>query len=125
YPDALGVAFRETAARVLGVEPASILIGNGSDDVLTMITRAFVPEGGQIVAPTPSYLLYKTLAEIQGANFATIAYSPDWQLNLEQAPLDASLTFIANPNSPSGTMVAPATLRGWPGPLVLDEAYVD
>src|SRR5262249_58180105 len=68
YPDPLGTAFRKTAGRVLGVAPEGILIGNGSDDILTILTRAFVPEGGLVVSPTPSYLLYRTLAEIQGAH---------------------------------------------------------
>src|SRR5262245_39703455 len=67
YPDPTAKAFRESAGRVLGIDPESILAGNGSDDILTILTRAFVPEGGHIVALTPSYLLYKTLAEIQGA----------------------------------------------------------
>jgi histidinol-phosphate aminotransferase len=43
YPDPLGTAFRHTAGRVLGVDPDGILIGNGSDDILTIVTRAFVP----------------------------------------------------------------------------------
>ena len=54
YPDPLGVEFRQTAGRVLGVDPDGILIGNGSDDILTIVTRAFVPEGGLVVSPTPS-----------------------------------------------------------------------
>src|SRR6266516_2156123 len=80
YPDPTGTAFRQAAGRVLGVDPDSILIGNGSDDILTIVTRAFVPEGGLIVSPTPSYLLYHTLAEIQGARFQTVPYTADWQL---------------------------------------------
>ena len=59
YPEPLGDAFRQAAGRVLGVDPDGILIGNGSDDILTILTRAFVPEGGLIVSPTPSYLLYQ------------------------------------------------------------------
>src|SRR5205823_9424280 len=74
YPDPLGTDFRRTAAIVLGVEPDMILIGNGSDDILTILTRAYVPEGGLIVSPTPSYLLYRTVAEIQGARFETVPY---------------------------------------------------
>src|SRR5688572_25683462 len=58
YPDPLGSAFREAAAGVLRVGPDQILIGNGSDDVLTILTRALVPEGGLVSSPTPSYLLY-------------------------------------------------------------------
>src|SRR5262249_47016013 len=60
YPDPVGTRFRQTAGRLLGVDPDCILIGNGSDDVLTVLTRAFVPQGGLIVSPTPSYLLYHT-----------------------------------------------------------------
>src|SRR5437764_42369 len=46
YPEFLGTSFRETAGRVLGVDPEGVVIGNGSDDLLTVLTRAFVPEGG-------------------------------------------------------------------------------
>src|SRR4029077_10887489 len=52
YPDPVGTAFRQTAGRVLNVDPDGILIGNGSDDILTILTRAFVPEGGLIASPT-------------------------------------------------------------------------
>lgn len=129
YPDPLGTMFRQTAAKVLGVDPDGILIGNGSDDVLTIITRAFVPEGGLVVSPMPSYLLYKTLAEIQGGRFQTVPYERDWRLP-ERWPIpDAHLTFVANPNSPSGTCVANGDLERLAsqlgGPLVVDEAYVD
>src|SRR5258708_10851273 len=53
YPDATGVGFRRAAARVLDVDPDGIVIGNGSDDILTILTRAFVPEGCRILSPTP------------------------------------------------------------------------
>src|SRR5688572_30180031 len=129
YPDPLGTAFRKTAARVLGVDPDGILIGNGSDDILTILTRAFVPEGGLVVSPTPSYLLYKTLAEIQGARLQTVSYTPDWGVPSPWPIRDASLTFVANPNSPSGTLLDRASLERLAeevnGPLILDEAYVD
>src|SRR5436309_1417203 len=69
YPDPVGLAFRQTAGRVLDVHPDSILIGNGSDDILTIVTRACVPENGLVVSPTPSYVLYQTLATLQGARF--------------------------------------------------------
>ena len=65
YPDPMGTKFRRAAGHVLGVDPDAILIGNGSDDILTILTRAFVPEGGLVVSPTPSYILYRTLAEIR------------------------------------------------------------
>src|SRR5688572_1354254 len=129
YHDPLGTAFREAASKVLGVSPDQILIGNGSDDILTILTRAFVPEGGLVVSPTPSYLLYKTLADIQGARFQTVPYTPDWKLPEPWPVEDADLTFIANPNSPSGTMVDPESVvrlaQRTNGLVVLDEAYAD
>src|SRR5712692_9840678 len=67
YPDPAGTVFRQTAGKILGVDPEAILIGNGSDDILTILTRAFVPEGGLVVSPAPSYLLYRTLADLQGS----------------------------------------------------------
>jgi histidinol-phosphate aminotransferase len=129
YPDPLGTAFRQTAGRVLGVDPDAILIGNGSDDILTIVTRAFVPEKGLVVSPTPSYVLYRTLAELQGARFQTIPYSPDWQIPFPWPIPKANLTFIASPNSPSGTTISVQDLERLvgelSGPLVVDEAYVD
>src|SRR5438128_147770 len=129
YPDPTGTEFRRSAGRILGVDPDSILIGNGSDDLLTIATRAFVPEAGLVVSPTPSYVLYRSLAEIQGARFQTVPYLDDWQFPDPWPIGQASLTFIANPNSPSGTMVALPALRrlvdALAGPLILDEAYVD
>ncbi len=129
YPDPVGKAFRQAAGEALNLDPDAILIGNGSDDVLTILTRTFVPEGGLLVSPTPSYLLYRTLAEIQGANFRCVPYRPDWSLP-EPWPLpDADLTVVANPNSPSGTVLPPGQIERLRerlrGPLVIDEAYAD
>jgi histidinol-phosphate aminotransferase len=129
YPDPAGTHFRQTAGRVLGVDPDGILIGNGSDDILTILTRAFVPEGGLVVSLTPSYLLYRTLANLQGADFMTVPFRADWQLPQPWHLKYAALTLLANPNSPSGTTVSLAEidrLRGCiDGPLVVDEAYAD
>jgi histidinol-phosphate aminotransferase len=129
YPDPVGSAFRETAGRALGVDPESILIGNGSDDILTIVTRAFVPEGGLVASPVPSYSLYKTLADIQGARFQTVPFTADCRLPGVWPAPRAHLTLIANPNSPTGTLVSLDALeslsRELHGPLVIDEAYVD
>src|SRR3954451_6622875 len=129
YPDPMGTAFRQAAGRALGLDPDGILIGNGSDDLLTIFTRAFVPEGGLVVSPTPSYLLYRTLAEIQGARFAAVPFTADWQLPRTWPVAKAHLTLVANPNSPTGTAVLPPALevlaRELRGPLVIDEAYAD
>ena len=129
YPQPLGDTFRIAAGRVLGVDPDCILVGNGSDDILTILTRTFVPEGGVIATPTPSYVLYKSLAEIQGAKFATVPFTDDWQLPNPWPVRTAKLTFLANPNSPSGTIIRQPAIQQLAAqldcPLVLDEAYAD
>jgi histidinol-phosphate aminotransferase len=129
YPDPLGTAFRQAAGRVLDIDPDSILIGNGSDDILTIVTRAFVPENGLVVSPTPSYLLYHTLASLQGARFETVPFTTDWNLPRPWPIRRANVTYISNPNSPSGTTVSTSELERLSeecgGPLVIDEAYVD
>lgn len=129
YPEPLGDTFRQAAGKVLGVSPESILIGNGSDDILTILTRAFVPEGGLVASPTPSYLLYRSLAEIQGARFATVPLTADWQLPPQWPGETPDLVYVANPNSPTGTFIDPTSIAqladqvDWP--VVLDEAYAD
>ncbi|MBM4070996.1 MAG: histidinol-phosphate transaminase [Planctomycetes bacterium] len=129
YPDPSGSEFCRVVAATLGVAADGILLGNGSDDVLTIITRAFVHEGGLVVSPSPSYLLYRTLAEIQGAKFQAVPFNDDWTLPDPWPIPDAQLTLVANPNSPSGTVASVAALTRLAGqlagPLVVDEAYVD
>jgi histidinol-phosphate aminotransferase len=77
YPDPSAGAFRRKAAEVLGVEPDGILCGNGSDDILTIVTRAFVGEGQLLRLPYPSYILYRTLARIQGARSEEVRFEAD------------------------------------------------
>jgi histidinol-phosphate aminotransferase len=129
YPDPLGTAFRQTAGRVLGVDPDAILIGNGSDDILTIVTRAFAGEGDWMASPTPSYLLYRTLAELQGSRFQAVPYTEDWYLPDPWPVPAARLTFVTSPNSPSGTTSSITELERMAaqlqGMLVVDEAYVD
>lgn len=131
YPDPLATAFRQRAADLLGVEPDWILCGNGSDELLTIVTRALLSEGDRLRLPFPSYILYHTLAEIQGAAAEEVRFAPDWSLPAEfgAAADRLRLVFLPNPNSPSGTVVPIEAVRDLarrlPCPLVVDEAYVD
>jgi histidinol-phosphate aminotransferase len=131
YPDPLATAFRIRAGELFGVDPDWILCGNGSDDILTIVTRAFVGTSDMVRFANPSYLLYRTLAEIQGAACDMINYNADWTLPAEFAkPNDwVRLACLANPNSPSGTMVPAEKVaeiaQALPCPLLVDEAYVD
>jgi histidinol-phosphate aminotransferase len=131
YPDPLATSFRKRAGEVLGVDPDWIICGNGSDDLLTILVRTFVGAGEWLRMPYPSYILYRTLAGIQGAGCEEFHYDRDWTLaDGFAAPREnLRLAIVANPNSPSGTMLPPERIRamagGLPCPLVVDEAYGD
>jgi histidinol-phosphate aminotransferase len=135
YPDPLATAFRKRAAEVLGVDPDWIICGNGSDDLLTILVRTFVAAGESLRMPYPSYILYRTLAGIQAAACEEFHYAPDWSLAdgfaaaRTAAGGDLRLAIIANPNSPSGTVLPPERVRELAGripcALVVDEAYGD
>lgn len=137
YPDPTASGFRRRAAEVLGLPSADwILAGNGSDEILTILVRAFVGEGQSLRLPYPSYILYRTLADIQGAHWEQIPFDHDWQLPAAFAEggkadggNDLRLVFLPNPNSPSGTMLSPQAVleiaEKLPCPLVVDEAYAD
>ncbi len=131
YPDPLATVFRMRAAEVLGVDPDWILCGNGSDDILTILVRTFVGEGEWLRIAYPTYILYRTLAGLQGAHCEEVMYEQDFSLaDAFAAPRDGlRLAFLANPNSPSGTIIAPERVlelsERLPCPLVVDEAYGD
>lgn len=131
YPDPLATSFRIQAGRQLDVPPEWILCGNGSDDILTIVTRAMVGEGDYLRLPHPSYVLYRTLAQLQNANYQEIQFDRTW--NLPAAFTSGTpvpkLVFLPNPNSPSGTMLRVEQVdemaQQLPCPLLIDEAYVD
>ncbi len=132
YPDPLATSFRVAAADALGLPgPDWILAGNGSDEILTLLVRGFVGEGESLRLPYPSYILYRTLADIQGANWEQITFQENWELASDFSnPSDLlKLALLPNPNSPSGTVVSREKVVEIAGqldcPLVVDEAYAD
>jgi histidinol-phosphate aminotransferase len=131
YPDPLATKFREVAAPLFGVEPDWLLPANGSDENLTLLLRSFVDAGDLVAYPYPSYILYETLADIQGAAHERLILNPDWSWNSARCgPIveRAKLVLIPNPNSPSGNRWLDDEIFALVPPrgiLVLDEAYGD
>lgn len=131
YPNSSGLPFRRAASQILNVDPDWILCGNGSDDILTIVTRALVGEVHQLRLPYPSYILYKSLAQLQGASAQEVRFTPDWQMTdaFSQSNDNLRLFFLPNPNSPSGTLLKKEDLlqlaKKLPCPLLIDEAYAD
>ncbi len=129
YPEPLSDSLRTVAAGVFGVRPANIIAGNGSDELLSMLLRCFVGPGDRVAFPIPTYSLYDTLVEIHDGIRATVDYPADFSMPLALAGQEAALTFLCNPNAPSGTLVPSPEIeklaRAISGILVVDEAYID
>ncbi len=130
YPNPTADTFRDAAAKLHGVTRQHIIAGNGSDDLLTIATRCFVPPGAVLAFPDPTYSLYPVLARLQDAKALPLPWGRDWNLPVDAlAASGAHAIYLANPNAPSGTFVSPlkvAELAGsFSGLLLVDEAYVD
>src|SRR5207253_2926212 len=129
YPDPEALALRTRAAEVYGVPLDHVLAGNGSDELLALLLRATIDPGARVAFPVPTYSLYETLVAVQGGEAVRVPFREDFSLPPELAAARARVTFLCNPNSPSGTLVplaeVEALARALPGLLVVDEAYVD
>ena len=149
YPNPTSEPLREKLAKLHRCQPENIIIGNGSDELLALATRAFVEPAGHTCNDsscvgtaarslvqyfTPSYSLYPVLAAIHGAQTNPVPLAPDFALPAPEAlkkhwNFDAALTFVTTPNAPSGRGYATAELeslcRAHKGVIILDEAYVD
>jgi len=129
YPEPLSDSLRSAAAKVYGVSRDNIIVGNGSDEILSMLLRCFVGPGGRVAFPVPTYSLYDTLVAIQDGIAAAVDFPEDFSLPEGLAGQKAAVTFVCNPNSPSGTLTPPQAIvnlaQKVSGILVVDEAYVD
>jgi histidinol-phosphate aminotransferase len=129
YPDPLSDGLRSIAATVYGVKPENIIAGNGSDELLSMLLRCFVGPRDRVAFPVPTYSLYDTLVEIQDGLAARVNFPEDFSVPESLAGENAALTFLCNPNAPSGTLASLTEIAkladAVSGILIVDEAYVD
>ena len=108
YPNANSVKLSETVASFWGLNRSNIVIGNGSDELIDYLIKAFSEKGRRIITSVPSFAMYKIYSLINDANFVEIPLEQNnFSLNkdkiLEEAKReDSSIVFIAYPNSPTG-----------------------
>jgi histidinol-phosphate aminotransferase len=128
YPDPDALIVRKKLSRIFSVDISQIMLGNGSDELLNIILRSFVGDGQQVHCPAPTYAYYKKLVQLQNARYVEIPFADDYSLP-DGLGIEAALTLIANPNSPSGTLADSESLAkvadASEGVLVVDEAYID
>ena len=133
YPDPSGQALRALIARKMAV-PAGmeILLGNGSDELLQIVTTALARPGAAIMYPTPTFVMYSMYATLTGARAVPVPLREDFTFDArafiarmrEENP---ALVFIAYPNNPTGVLYPEAdlieVLKACQGLVVVDEAY--
>jgi histidinol-phosphate aminotransferase len=134
YPDGSSYALTEALAQWIEADPAEIVLGNGSNEVIEFLVKAFVGTGDQVITSHPSFLMYQKFVQVRGGENVVI---PLQGMAHDLEAISAAITdrtrliFIDNPNNPTGTLIEKEVfdrfLTGLPQTVivVLDEAYVD
>jgi histidinol-phosphate aminotransferase len=128
YPDPRGLALRRRIAEIHNCRVEQVFVGNGSDEILALATRAFVENDGSVGYFVPSYSLYPVLAEIRGVAKRPVDLASGFTWNMP-AGYQASLFLLTTPNAPTAMQYDRAAVtafcRAFDGVVLLDEAYVD
>ena len=133
YPDAAGAGLKRRLREAMGIADAlEILLGNGSDEVLQIVTLALARPGAAVLAVEPSFAVYRMAAVAAGMRYVGVPLRADFTLDLA-AVLAAiererpALTWIAYPNNPTGNLFPReailAIVAAAPGLVAVDEAY--
>ena len=134
YPDPQQRKLKKVIAMRRGVDANQLLLGNGSDEVLDLIFRAFcIPNHDKIIVMPPTYGMYKVLANINCICLDEVPLSHDFQLVtkdiLNQISTQTKAIFLCSPNNPSGNSLRRedilTLLQSFTGLVVIDEAYID
>jgi histidinol-phosphate aminotransferase len=133
YPDPSAAGLKARLREVMGV-PADmdLLVGNGSDEIILMLALAVNRPGATLLAPEPSFVLFRMAASFVGLRYAGVPLAPDFGLDL--AGMESAIRthrpaviFLAYPNNPTGNLFDPAAIDRIvelaPGLVVVDEAY--
>jgi histidinol-phosphate aminotransferase len=134
YPDPLAMAVKLELAKIKGVQPENIFIGNGSDEVIDVLIRIFCePRIDNIVTLPPTYGMYEVSAETSDVAILKINLTADFQLKIDEilrgVNSHSKILFICNPNNPTGNSIEMdgilTLLNHFKGIVVIDEAYID
>jgi histidinol-phosphate aminotransferase len=132
YPDGSGFDLKNVIARKLAVAPGNLVLGNGSNDVLELVARAFLRPGDSAVYSRHAFMVYPLAVQALGARGIEVPardYGNDLEAMARAVGPDTRIVFVANPNNPTGTFsdwpALRALLESLPPTvlLVIDEAY--
>jgi len=134
YPDPKQRSLRVLLAAQKGIHEDHILLGNGSDEVLDLLFRAFCEPGkDNVITMPPTYGMYQVLAGINSISNKTVLLDQDFQPKVEDilnaVDSNSKMLFICSPNNPSGNNISAqkikTLLENFKGLVVIDEAYID
>ena len=134
YPDPQQTFVKKELSELKGVLVNQILLGNGSDEVLDLIFRAFCePKSDNIITLPPTYGMYKVLANINNIEerevLLTEKFEPNINAILEKVDVNSKILFLCSPNNPTGNSFSEESvetlLNSFNGLVVIDEAYID
>lgn len=134
YPDPLQRELKERIAALKGVDRESIFLGNGSDEPIDLLIRAFCEPGADtILSIDPSYGMYQVAADINQVACRKVRLGDDFSLDaatlLQAVEATTKIIFLCSPNNPTGNILSRGELYkvilGFPGIVILDEAYID
>jgi len=134
YPDPLQHQVKAKLSKIKGVPSENIFLGNGSDEAIDILYRAFCTPGvDNVILVPPTYGMYEVSANINDVAFKKVNLTADYQLDLDGIAnaIDAhtKLIFICSPNNPTGNSIRrqdiEAILNNFQGLVVVDEAYIN
>lgn len=134
YPDGGAPALAEAVALVLGVAPENLLFGNGGDEIITLVARALLDPGDEVVVPDPAFEDYTTAAILAGAAVVKSPlrnYRIDLDDTLARVTPRTKLVCLSSPHNPTGTALARGDWERFAARcprdvlILLDEAYID
>jgi histidinol-phosphate aminotransferase len=106
YPDGSGYDLKRVLAAMLGLEPANLVLGNGSNDVLELVARAFLTPADSAVYSKHAFMVYPLVVQAIGAKHIEVPakdYGNDLEAIAKAVRADTRIVFLANPNNPTGT----------------------
>lgn len=130
YPDQNCEELCEACASVLGVKKNNIFIGNGSDEIFTILFRGFIDKDGKALFMYPSYSLYYTMAEANGIAYDTVDLNNDFSFDISKFRMTGyQLAILCSPNNPTGRAIEIGLIEkfisSFEGLVCVDEAYID
>ncbi|NLB61595.1 MAG: histidinol-phosphate transaminase [Clostridiales bacterium] len=134
YPDPISAKLCERLSKNLNVQPSQIMVSNGMDNVLLLITEAFVNEGDEVLTCAPSFDTYRISTIVMGGKFKTVPLKNhrfDLNALADAITEKTKMVFVCNPNNPTGTIVTKAEVEEFMAKIpthvivVFDEAYYE